>query len=75
MHGDHTRSKTFLTREALEQLPGVTLKLGRLDAAYLAKVGLRYSALRCGWQISGCVSHHCVRASWVTDYCRPLITP
>ena len=38
-HGAHTRGKTFLTREALEQLPRVTLHLGRLDAAYLAKVG------------------------------------
>ena len=37
-HGAHTRGRTFLTREALEQLPAVALHLGRLDAAYLAKV-------------------------------------
>ena len=31
--------QTPLTMEALRQLPAVTLKLGRLDAALLAKVG------------------------------------
>ena len=51
-NGAHQRGQTFLTVEALQQLPAVTLKLGRLDAAFLAEV--RSSSSLWFWQ---CLNH------------------